>query len=373
MSGFYGQQAPGASTGGGNSGFYGSSNAFGQQQQQQQPSNNGGNTNAYGFGQQQQQASSQQQQQQPAFQQWQAPAPAAQYNAQQQRQSQGHAYTNQQQQILQQQQQTPAPFWNPNMTAAVVGVAAQAASGKISNDAVLDWAMQGGAAAWKSGGASMIPGFDRSMITLRTYFAVDNNYVVAKMKKVLFPFQSTEWRRIENESVGGPDTIVYMLPHSDENAPDLYIPSMSLISYCLLCALCYGTSGQFDPEVIPDVTTNCFIVQVLEVIAIRVGLYMMQVTLPILDLFSYTGYKYLGLCINMFIGLITGHLGYGTTGFYVTFLFTASAASYFMLKTMANNTPTNVSATGPKREIMVLAFAGSQAVTMWLVSQTKFL
>mmetsp|Transcript_687 Transcript_687/g.1668 ORF Transcript_687/g.1668 Transcript_687/m.1668 type:complete len:101 (-) Transcript_687:94-396(-) len=98
---------------------------------------------------------------------------------------------------------------------------------------------------------------------------------------------------------------------------------------------------------------------------------MMQGSVPFLDLFSYTGYKYLGLCINMLIGLFMGHLGYGTTGFYITFLWTASAASYFMLKTMANNTPTKVSASGPKREIMVLGFAGSQALTMWFVSQTK--
>jgi len=217
----------------------------------------------------------------------------------------------------------------------------------------------------------MIPGFDQAMITLRTYFAVDNDYVVKKMKKVLFPFKTSHWKRMENEAMGGPDNIVYMLPNTDENAPDLYIPSMSLISYCLLCALLYGTSGKFNPEVISDVTTKCFVTQVLEVVAIRFGLYMMQVSVPFLDLFSYTGYKYLGLCINMLIGLFMGHLGYGTTGFYITFLWTASAASYFMLKTMANNTPTKVSASGPKREIMVLGFAGSQALTMWFVSQTK--
>lgn len=148
---------------------------------------------------------------------------------------------------------------------------------------------------------------------------------------------------------------------------------MSLITYVLLCALCYGTAGQFNPEVIQDVTTKCFVTQILEVLVIRFGFYMMQAQVALLDLFSYTGYKYLGLCINMMVGLLLGHFGFGARGFYVTFLWTASAASFFMLKTMANNIPAVTAAAGPKREFMVLAFAASQFATMYFVSQTKFL
>ena len=178
----------------------------------------------------------------------------------------------------------------------------------------------------------------------------------------------------QSEQQNGPEvSIQYAPPYSDENAPDLYIPAMSLITYCLLCAFGKGTAGEFDPKVIADATTKCFVTQLLEVLAIRFGFYMMQASVNILDLFSYTGYKYLGLSVNIVIGLIMGHFGHGATGFYVTFLWTASAASLFMLKTMANNIPTVTAATGPKREIMVLVFAASQALSMWFVSQTKFL
>ena len=165
----------------------------------------------------------------------------------------------------------------------------------------------------------------------------------------------------------------FALPNSDENAPDLYLPCMSLITYVLLCALCYGNAGQFNPEVIPDVTTKCMVTQVLEVLCMRFGLYMMQAPVSFLDLFSYTGYKYLGLCINMLVGLALSQLNLGHRGYYITFLWTASAASYFMLKAMANNIPIVTAATGPKREVMVVAFAASQFATMWFVSQTKFL
>jgi hypothetical protein len=176
----------------------------------------------------------------------------------------------------------------------------------------------------------------------------------------------------QQKDIGGPDMgPQYDLPTVDENAPDLYIPCMSLVTYVLLCALGYGTAGKFDPEVIPDVTTKCIATQILEVLIIRFGLYMMQAPVPFLDLFSYTGYKYLGLCINMLVGMALGHFGFGMRAYYVTFMWTASAASFFMLKTMANNIPLATAATGPKREVMVVAFAASQFASMWFVSQTK--
>jgi hypothetical protein len=177
-----------------------------------------------------------------------------------------------------------------------------------------------------------------------------------------------------HQEIEGPELVNYALPYSDENAPDLYLPVMSLITYCLLCALCYGTAGQFNPEVIYDVTIKCFVTQILEVAVIRFGFYMMEAPVAVLDLFSYTGYKYLGMTLNILFGLFFGGLlGYGASGFYVAFLWTASAAAFFMLKTMAINIPTETAAAGPKREVMVLAFAAMQAATMWFVSQTKFL
>jgi hypothetical protein len=176
------------------------------------------------------------------------------------------------------------------------------------------------------------------------------------------------------DAAGNPTFLyTYDLPVHDENAPDLYLPTMSLITYVLLCALIYGTAGKFNPEVIPDVTTRCFATQILEVLLIRFGFYAMQAPVAVLDLFSYTGYKYAGLCLNVLVALAVGHFGLGVTGYYVAFCWTASAASYFMLKTMANNIPGVTAATGPKREVMVLAFAASQFATMWFVSQTKFL
>lgn len=179
--------------------------------------------------------------------------------------------------------------------------------------------------------------------------------------------------------------ISYQLPIYDECAPDLYIPIMSGITYVLIAAFLTGTVGKFNPQVIPSITTYCLAIQLLEVACIRLGFYLMQCQVAILDLFSYTGYKYFGLCINMGIAMMIGRHGLnlfksvggggvgGIRTYYICFIWTASAISYYMLKTMANNIPVHTAPNGPKREIMVLLFAASQFVTMWLISQTKFL
>jgi len=124
----------------------------------------------------------QQQQQQ---QQWQS-------STQQQSQQQA---TSQPQQQQPQNESTGTPFWNPSMAmAAVAGSMANSGPG-FSNDAMLDFASTAGKTFLQGGSARMIPGLESAMLTLRSYFAVDNKYVLTKMKKILVPFLSKQWRR----------------------------------------------------------------------------------------------------------------------------------------------------------------------------------
>jgi len=236
----------------------------------------------------------------------------------------------------------------------------------------------------RDSGAKFFPGLEAFLLTLRAYFAVDNKYVLQKIQTIIFPFLKKQWQR-NIKGYGGQDGSVpmYDLPIADPNAPDLYLPCMSLITYTLLCALLYGNAGKFNPEVIPDVTTKCVITQVLEVVFIRVGFYFLMSqhqnnpnirVVALLDLLSYTGYKYLGLSINMLLGLMAKHFGLGARMYYIAFLWTASAACFFMLKTMSNAVPTtHVPTADSKRSVLVIAIAGLQVATMWFVSQTKFL
>lgn len=293
------------------------------------------------------------------------------------------ADVQQQQQYPQQQQQQAPPAVNPNTMnnamnfwdPAMATVAKAAVTGNLGDSKVMmGMAESMGKDFLEKGWAKAVPGLERSMVGLRPYFAVDNSYVKRKMTKVLFPFLYKDWSRQENIHPNADGSVAYALPQEDENAPDLYIPTMSLLTYVLLCALCYGNAGKFNPDILPDVTSKCIVTQILEVIAIRIGFYLMEAPVPILDLISYTGYKYLGLSMNMLSGLTMGHfLKYGHRSYYFTYLWTATAVSYFILKVMANCIPRKTSAAGPKRQFMVLGFAASQFATCWFVSQTKFL
>jgi YIF1 len=174
--GYYGQSQ---NAYGGSSQQYGGTNQqFGaeqQQQQQQQYGYQGSYGNSSGW--------SQQHQQQP-----------------QQHQTYGAGQFMQPQQQPQAVATTAAPtYWNPSAAASMAAMAAStmASGGTLSNDAMLDFANAAGKSFLQSGTAQMIPGLESTMMTLRSYFAVDNKYVIKKIKRFLLPILSDKhgWQR----------------------------------------------------------------------------------------------------------------------------------------------------------------------------------
>lgn len=96
---------------------------------------------------------------------------------------------------------------------------------------------------------------------------------------------------------------------------------------------------------------------------------MTVTNLSIGDLYAVTGYKYNGLCLNLLVGMT----GAGKKGYWITLGYTGLSLSYFLLKFLANNVPKETNRQGPKRELVVVGCAASQFVSMWFLSQTKFL
>lgn len=153
----------------------------------------------------------------------------------------------------------------------------------------------------------------------------------------------------------------WALPKQDINAPDLYIPLMSFITYVLLVGFRKGLGKGFTPEVLIQSVWRCLILQVIETFVIKFGLSLMQAPIPILDIFAYTGYKYVGLCLN------TLARGLGTTFGFITALYTCAALAYFILKAMAAVVPAAIS-TGPPRHLMLLGFATIQFLVPFVLS-----
>lgn len=86
----------------------------------------------------------------------------------------------------------------------------------------------------------------------------------------------------------------------------------------------------------------------------------MGVYVPFLDIFAYTGYKYVALCINTLSRLLGGYASF------LVSLYTAVMLAYFMLKTMAAVVPPVT--TGPPRHVMLLVFAAAQLVVTLILS-----
>ena len=127
---------------------------------------------------------------------------------------------------------------------------------------------------------------------------------------------------------------------------------MSFITYVLLVGFRRGMASGFTPEVLIQSVWRCLILQTCETVVIKFGLSLMQVPMPFLDVFAYTGYKYVGLCIS------TLARGLGSTFGLVAALYTCFALAFFILKAMAAVVPTISS--GPPRHLMLLGFATIQ-------------
>lgn len=158
-----------------------------------------------------------------------------------------------------------------------------------------------------------------------------------------------------------PNDHKWAAPKYDPNAPDLYIPLMAFLTYLLLVGAARGTSNTFTPEFLTQALWRCLALQMCECLLIKFGLSLMSVSLPFLDLVSYTGYKYVGLSINAIL------LVFGSTVYFITSLYTAAALAYFVLKAMAAVVP-QPAGRGPPRHLMLLGFSALQFLVVLLLS-----
>ena len=88
-----------------------------------------------------------------------------------------------------------------------------------------------------------------SFDALKVYFDVTNTYVLHKLKIILFPFlvKEDEWRRGGggmHATVGDIDEDIDGLsanaPKNNLQAPDMYIPLMSFVTYLLITGFYHG-------------------------------------------------------------------------------------------------------------------------------------
>jgi len=170
--------------------------------------------------------------------------------------------------------------------------------------------------------------------SLKHHFNVSNSYVLQKLRIVLFPWGHKPWgRRTVRASAGeGSQSTEYQPPREDINSPDLYIPSMALVTYVLLSAVQSGLNGNFTPEILGTSCYKALAVVLLEFLFVKLGCYLLNIagTSTVVDLVSYGGYKFVGIMPVLLASL----MGLRPSFYWPIFLYSFSATAFFLLRSL---------------------------------------
>ncbi|GHJ88826.1 hypothetical protein NliqN6_5228 [Naganishia liquefaciens] len=211
------------------------------------------------------------------------------------------------------------------------------------NDATAQMGMQFGKSAVAAGQDYVEKNFSRflPLPLLKTSFSVTNSYVLHKLRLILFPWRHRPWSRlaVRTSRASGPDGVAvagqdgWMPPRDDINAPDLYIPTMALVTYVLLSGLASGLQNRFHPEVLGYTFSKALGVVLTEFTIIKLGCYLLDVRgtgASGVELIGYGGYKFVGIIVTV----IASFLNWGKIFYFSVFFYTFCANAFFLLRSL---------------------------------------
>lgn len=183
----------------------------------------------------------------------------------------------------------------------------------FGSDPTTQMGLQFGQTAFNASQAYMRDNLEQFVGTnddIKYYFKVSNSYVLKKLGLILFPYRNNTWiRKVISGNGGSSETDSFATPLDDLNAPDLYIPSMSLLTYIVAWALVEGVKGDFHPEMIGYATTRTLAFYLIDVALAKVAFFALGIDNrggKIWDLASYSGYKFVPVLVVMFLESLTG-------------------------------------------------------------------
>ncbi|KAG6820393.1 hypothetical protein H0H93_001163 [Arthromyces matolae] len=204
------------------------------------------------------------------------------------------------------------------------------------NDATAQLGMQLGQSAVAAGQDYVQRNFGTIFpsTSLKHHFNVSNSYVINKIRIILFPWlqKPSAWRRQVVRSENG-HTAVWDSPRDDINSPDLYIPSMALVTYILLCALYAGLSKQFHTKILGEAFSRGIAVLILDFAFVKLGCYFLNVhdSGSLVDIVAYGGYKFVGVIFVLIPSLLQLNTTLINT---ILFLYAFFANAFFLLRSL---------------------------------------
>ncbi|KAI3382724.1 hypothetical protein SNEBB_007277 [Seison nebaliae] len=250
----------------------------------------------------------------------------------------------------------------------------------FGNDALTNVAKSYTSQLVTEGQAAVKGRFERfiPMDRIRKYFDIDTSFVVRKLLFLLCPlFSLTNLNGTNAKPSSNYDQSNFSIV--DINTPDLYIPTMSIVTYTICVGLQLASRGQFRPEDLGIQTSSTIGWTTLEFIVILIALYFISIIqqLTWIDLLSFLGYKYFSMITLTIVMLFTK----SSIIYYSLFLWLSISLIFFLTRSLRSHILTNDNSNemlsshsiGYKRKIYTLIYISVTqplfiyAFTRWLL------
>ncbi|KAI8827486.1 hypothetical protein BJ741DRAFT_540560 [Chytriomyces cf. hyalinus JEL632] len=202
---------------------------------------------------------------------------------------------------------------------------------------------------------------------LKYYFNVSNSYVLNKLRVLLFSFRQKSWTRLVVRSEHSGQMEGFKPPREDLNAPDLYIPIMSFVTYVLMVGIILNVRKKFEPEVLGMTSSTALVIIAFEVLVFKLCCYLLNVLSDVLflDLIAYCGYKFVPVLFALVLNLLfpIPALVYPVLAYLIISysFFTLRSMKYLVLP--ESSTSTLVASQRQQRIYLLFIFVGIQALT----------
>lgn len=107
---------------------------------------------------------------------------------------------------------------------------------------------------------------------------------------------------------------------------------MALVTYILLAGVVTGTRGEFHPDDLGLTASRSLGIIFVEFMMIKLGTYLLAIggEGTVVDLFSYSGYKFVGIIVTLFLQLfsVRGWL------YWSIFVYVFCANAFFLLRSL---------------------------------------
>ena len=166
-----------------------------------------------------------------------------------------------------------------------------------------------------------------------------------------------------------------LTPRGDVQAPDLYIPVMFFVTFILLTGFYLGSNSQFQPDTLGYIYTKSMFLWLFETLLLKGCFYFLGIagasdqTPPFFELLSYTGYKFVSLCLVVIAQLI-----FGSLASYLVLLATGAMFALFFHQSLkmhcqvGNALADHINDTSMNRKTVVFVCSVGQIFMIWLLS-----